>query len=40
MDLVALVERARGGDLDAFTELVERYQRLAHGESDAESMGH
>jgi RNA polymerase sigma factor (sigma-70 family) len=31
MDLQALVGRARGGDLDAFTALVERYQRLAHG---------
>ncbi|HEX9819114.1 MAG TPA: sigma-70 family RNA polymerase sigma factor [Methylomirabilota bacterium] len=35
MDLVALVERARGGDLDAFTVLVERYQRLAHGSAVA-----
>jgi RNA polymerase sigma-70 factor (ECF subfamily) len=31
MDPQALVGRARGGDLDAFTALVERYQRLAHG---------
>lgn len=35
MDLVALVERARGGDVEAFTELVERYQRLAHGSAVA-----
>jgi RNA polymerase sigma factor (sigma-70 family) len=35
MDLVALVERARGGDVDAFTELVERHQRLAHGSAVA-----
>jgi RNA polymerase sigma factor (sigma-70 family) len=35
MDPVALVERARGGDVDAFTALVERYQRLAHGSAVA-----
>jgi len=35
MDLVALVVRARGGDVDAFTELVQRYQRLAHGSAVA-----
>lgn len=35
MDLVALVERARGGDVDAFTALVERHQRLAHGSAVA-----
>jgi RNA polymerase sigma factor (sigma-70 family) len=35
MDRVALVERARGGDVDAFTELVQRYQRLAHGSAMA-----
>jgi RNA polymerase sigma factor (sigma-70 family) len=31
MELVALVERARGGDVEAFTELVRRHQRLALG---------
>jgi RNA polymerase sigma factor (sigma-70 family) len=31
MDVVALVERARAGDVDAFTELVRRHQSLAHG---------
>jgi RNA polymerase sigma factor (sigma-70 family) len=35
MDLVALVTRARGGDVDAFTALVERYQRLAYGSAAA-----
>ncbi|PYN04266.1 MAG: hypothetical protein DME07_03945 [Candidatus Rokuibacteriota bacterium] len=35
MDLVTLVERARGGDVDSFTELVQRYQRLAHGSAMA-----
>jgi RNA polymerase sigma-70 factor (ECF subfamily) len=35
MDLVVLVERAREGDVDAFTALVERYQRLAHGSAVA-----
>ena len=35
MDLVEVVERARGGDVDAFTALVERYQRLAHGSAVA-----
>lgn len=31
MELVALVERARAGDVEAFTELVRRHQRLALG---------
>jgi RNA polymerase sigma-70 factor (ECF subfamily) len=31
MDLVALVEQARTGDVDAFTALVREHQRLAHG---------
>ena len=31
MDLVALVERARTGDVEAFTELVRRHQTLALG---------
>jgi RNA polymerase sigma-70 factor (ECF subfamily) len=31
MDHVALVERARAGDVEAFTELVRRHQRLALG---------
>jgi len=33
--LVKLVDRARGGDVDSFTELVQRYQRLAHGSAIA-----
>src|SRR5882672_9967763 len=33
--LVKLVDRARGGDVDSFTELVQRYQRLAHGSAMA-----
>jgi sigma-70-like protein len=35
MDTAALVERARGGDVEAFTTLVQRYQRLAHGSAMA-----
>src|SRR2546421_10601307 len=35
MDLVTLVERARGGDVGSFTELVQRHQRLAHGSAMA-----
>jgi RNA polymerase sigma factor (sigma-70 family) len=35
MDLEALVAQAREGDVGAFTELVERYQRLAHGSAAA-----
>jgi len=35
MELVALVERARNGDVDAFSELVARHQRLALGSAVA-----
>ena len=35
MDLVALVERARAGDVEAFTELVRRHQTLALGSAAA-----
>ena len=35
MDLVTLVERARAGDVDAFTELVRRHQGLALGSAVA-----
>src|SRR5688572_12779337 len=35
MDLVALVERARAGDVEAFTELVRRHQTLALGAATA-----
>jgi hypothetical protein len=35
MDVVALVERARNGDVEAFTDLVRRHQSLALGSAVA-----